>query len=55
MSDGRLARRISAEKFAENSLMSLTIRNLKMEPLEATLLIQNENLRALPAICFCRA
>jgi hypothetical protein len=46
MSDGRLAQRISAEKSAENSLMSLTIRNPKMEPLEATLFIQNEKLRA---------
>jgi hypothetical protein len=38
MSDGRLAQRISAEKFTENSPMSLTIRNLKMETVEATLL-----------------
>lgn len=36
--DGRLAQRISAEKFAENSPMSLTIRNVRMETVEATLL-----------------
>ena len=38
MSDGRLAQRISAEKFAEDSPMSLTIRNVRMESVEATLL-----------------
>jgi len=38
MLDGRLAERINAEKFAENSPMSLTIRNVRMESVEATLL-----------------
>ena len=38
MSDGRHARRISAEKFAEASPMSLTIRNVRMETVEASLL-----------------
>ncbi len=38
MSDGRLAQRISAEKFAENPPMALTIRNVRMETVEATLL-----------------
>ena len=38
LSDGRLAQRVSAENFGENLAMTLTVRGLKMETVEARLL-----------------
>jgi len=38
LSDGRLAQRISAENYGENLAMTLTVRGLKTETVEARLL-----------------
>ncbi|MBI5557836.1 MAG: PilZ domain-containing protein [Deltaproteobacteria bacterium] len=51
MADGRLSRRISAEEFDGNSLLSLTIHNLAMDTSEAWLLNISDTGMAVTTPC----